>query len=75
MSSSSLNITTIDCTKESAERLFETLRQKLSPRGDVTSEAGRQRTISLFGEPRSPQRWRGDDAGILSQARSQGTNS
>ena len=55
MSSSSLNITTIDCTKESAERLFETLRQKLSPRGDVTSEAGRQRTISLFGEPLTPQ--------------------
>ena len=55
MSSSSLNITTIDCTKESAERLFETLRQKLSPRGDVTSEAGRQRTLSLFGEPLTPQ--------------------
>lgn len=55
MSSSSLNITTIDCTKESAERLFETLRQKLSPRGDVTSEAGRQRTISLFGESLTPQ--------------------
>ena len=55
MNSSSLNITTIDCTKESAERLFETLRQKLSPRGDVTSEAGRQRTISLFGEPLTPQ--------------------
>ncbi len=55
MSSSSLNITTIDCTKESAERLFETLRQKLSPRGDVTSETGRQRTIALFGEPLTPQ--------------------
>ena len=55
MSSSSLNITTIDCTQESAERLFETLRQKLSPRGDVTSEAGRQRTIALFGEPLTPQ--------------------
>ena len=55
MSSSSLNITTIDCTKESAERLFEMLRQKLSPRGDVTSEAGRLRTIELFGEPLTPQ--------------------
>ena len=29
--------------------------EKLSPRGDVVSEAGRQRTIDLFGEPLSPQ--------------------
>lgn len=46
---------TIDCTKDSAEKLFESLRQKLSPRGDVVSEAGRQRTIDLFGEPLTPQ--------------------
>ncbi|TXT20231.1 MAG: histidinol dehydrogenase [Planctomycetota bacterium] len=46
---------TIDCTKDSAESLFESLRQKLSPRGDVVSEAGRQRTIALFGEPLTPQ--------------------
>lgn len=51
----SLNIPTIDCTQESAESLFQSLRQKLSPRGDVVSEAGRQRTIALFGEPLSPQ--------------------
>ena len=50
-----VNITTIDCTKGSAEPLFESLRQKLSPRGDVVSEAGRQRTIALFGEPLTPQ--------------------
>lgn len=48
-------MTTIDCTKDSAEKLFESLRQKLSPRGDVVSEAGRQRTIELFGEPLTPQ--------------------
>ena len=46
---------TIDCTKDSAEKLFDSLRQKLSPRGDVVSEAGRKRTIELFGEPLSPQ--------------------
>ncbi|HRF01216.1 MAG TPA: histidinol dehydrogenase, partial [Pirellulaceae bacterium] len=31
------------------------LRDRLSPRGDVVSEAGRQRTIEVFGEPLSPQ--------------------
>ncbi len=46
---------TIDCTKDSAEKLFDSLRQKLSPRGDVVSDAGRQRTIALFGEPLTPQ--------------------
>ncbi len=46
---------TIDCTKDSAEKLFDSLRQKLSPRGDVVSESGRKRTIELFGEPLNPQ--------------------
>lgn len=55
MSTPSINITTIDCTRDNAERLFDSLRQKLSPRGDVVSEAGRQRTIALFGEPLTPQ--------------------
>ena len=50
-----LNITRIDCTQDAAEDLFRELREKLSPRGDVVSEAGRQRTIELFGEPLSPQ--------------------
>lgn len=31
------------------------LREKLSPRGDVVSEAGRRKTIEVFGEPLSPQ--------------------
>ncbi len=55
MSFASLNITTIDCSQESAEPLFESLREKLSPRGNVVSEAGRQRTVALFGEPLTPQ--------------------
>lgn len=52
-----MNITTIDCrtNKAEADRLFEQLRAKLSPDGNVVSEAGRQRTIDLFGEPLSPQ--------------------
>lgn len=35
--------------------MFRELRDKLSPRGDVVSAAGRQRTIELFGEPLSPR--------------------
>ncbi len=50
-----LSITTIDCTRDDAAGLFASLRTRLSPRGDVVSEAGRQRTIELFGEPLSPQ--------------------
>ncbi|MDF1744390.1 MAG: histidinol dehydrogenase [Gimesia sp.] len=55
MTNSDLNITTIDCTRDDATALFCELREKLSPRGNVVSEAGRQRTIELFGEPLSPQ--------------------
>lgn len=51
----SLNIETIDCAKGDAEALLASLRSKLSPQGNVVSEAGRQRTIELFGEPLAPQ--------------------
>lgn len=51
----SLNIKLIDCSAGDAEQLFVELREKLSPRGDVVSEAGRQRTIELFGTPLTPQ--------------------
>jgi histidinol dehydrogenase len=50
-----LNIPVIDCAQDDAVALLESLRQKLSPRGDIVSEAGRQRTVELFGEPLSPQ--------------------
>ena len=52
---SPLAITTIDCRQGDAAELFRQLRDKLSPRGDVVSEAGRQRTIELFGEPLNPR--------------------
>ena len=52
---SPLAIATIDCTRDDAEQLFAALRAKLSPRGDVVSEAGRQRTIETFGEALTPQ--------------------
>jgi len=50
-----LNILTIDTRQGDSKALFADLREKLSPRGDVVSEAGRQRTIALFGAPLSPQ--------------------
>jgi histidinol dehydrogenase len=50
-----LSIPTIDCSTGDAPRLLAELRDRLSPRGDVVSEAGRQRTIELFGEPLTPQ--------------------
>ncbi|MEX0866486.1 MAG: histidinol dehydrogenase [Pirellulales bacterium] len=34
---------------------LDALRLKLSPRGDVVSEAGRRKTIEVFGAPLSPQ--------------------
>jgi histidinol dehydrogenase len=50
-----LTIPIIDCSTGDAPRLLTELREKLSPRGDVVSEAGRRRTIEIFGEPLSPQ--------------------
>lgn len=50
-----VHIATIDCAHDNAERALALLRAKLSPQGNVVSEASRQRTIKLFGEPLSPQ--------------------
>jgi len=55
LSESLFPIPTIDCRSGDAGELFRSLREKLSPRGDVVSEAGRQRTIELFGEALSPR--------------------
>ena len=50
-----LSIQTIDCRHHDAREVLDQLREKLSPRGNIVSEAGRLRTIELFGEPLSPQ--------------------
>ncbi|MDA1162858.1 MAG: histidinol dehydrogenase [Planctomycetota bacterium] len=50
-----LSIQTIDCRQDDAREVLDRLRVKLSPRGNMVSEAGRLRTIELFGEPLSPQ--------------------
>lgn len=51
----SLNITRIDTRQDNVDQQLDDLRERLSPRGDVVSETGRQRTIAVFGEPLSPQ--------------------
>lgn len=49
-----LNIKRIDARHEDARAALAGLREQLSPRGDVVSDAGRQLTIDVFGEPLSP---------------------
>lgn len=53
--SAPLRMPTIDARTENTRPLLDALRDKLSPRGDVVSAAGRQRTLELFGEALSPQ--------------------
>ena len=50
-----LAITWIDSSGQNVDAKMAELRQKLSPRGDIVSAAGRQRTIEIFGEPLTPQ--------------------
>lgn len=55
MTSQSLAIRRIDSRREDIRAAMDQLREKLSPQGNVVSEAGRQRTIDVFGQPLSPQ--------------------
>ncbi len=55
MNNAPFSISKIDCRRDDAEGRLLSLREKLSPSGNVVSEAGRQKTIELFGEPLSPQ--------------------
>lgn len=50
-----LNIPRIDCAQDNARDAILALRRQLSPRGDVVSPRGRERTIAVFGEPLTPQ--------------------
>jgi len=51
-----LNIRRIDSSREDIRAAMAELRRRLSPEGDVVSEAGRKRTIEVFGEPLPPAR-------------------
>lgn len=54
-----INIRKIDCTKQESTvdpiAEIEAIREKLSPRGDVVSDRGRQLTERVFGAPLSPR--------------------
>jgi histidinol dehydrogenase len=49
-----LSIRRIDSRREDIRAAMNALRQRLSPEGNVVSEAGRRRTVEVFGEPLSP---------------------
>ena len=50
-----LSISRIDTRHDDVRQALDHLRQKLSPAGNVVSEAGRKKTLEVFGEPLSPQ--------------------
>ena len=54
MTNTNLNIRRIDSRREDIRAAMAELRARLSPEGNVVSEAGRRRTIEVFGEPLSP---------------------
>ena len=47
-------ISVIDARNPEAREEIDELRQKLAPEGNVVSEAGRKKTIEVFGEPLTP---------------------
>lgn len=55
MSEDQLEIRTVDSRTDDVDSELRRLRSILSPKGDVVSDAGRRRTIEVFGEPLSPQ--------------------
>ncbi|ADB19032.1 histidinol dehydrogenase [Pirellula staleyi DSM 6068] len=48
------SIRVIDARQEPLAPALAELRERLSPRGNIVSEAGRKRTIDVFGKPLSP---------------------
>ena len=52
---SRLNISRIDARRDDVLPALDALREKLSPRGNIVSEAGRKKTLEVFGEALSPQ--------------------
>lgn len=55
MNQSLLSIQRIDTRRDDIRDVLGSLRTKFSPQGNIVSEAGRQRTIAVFGEPLTPQ--------------------
>ncbi|CAL1125365.1 unnamed protein product [Cladocopium goreaui] len=55
MNDKSLNLRRIDTRTDDAREALAKLRKQLSPTGDVVSDAGRELTKKVFGEPLTPQ--------------------
>ncbi|MCA9148947.1 MAG: histidinol dehydrogenase, partial [Planctomycetales bacterium] len=55
MSSPSFTLRRIDTRRPNWQDELTDLRNRLSPRGNIVSAAGRQRTIDVFGAPLTPQ--------------------
>lgn len=54
MPAAPLAIARIDARRPESRAAIEALRQKLAPDGNVVSEAGKRKTIEVFGEPLTP---------------------
>lgn len=54
MSTEPLKLLRIDSRRDDLVSQLDALRERLSPRGNVVSEAGRKRTIDVFGAPLTP---------------------
>jgi histidinol dehydrogenase len=54
MAPGTLAIRRIDSRQQDAQALLADLRERLSPRGAVVSEAGRRRTVEVFGQELTP---------------------
>ena len=53
--SASFRMTRVDARKDDVRQALAALRERLSPRGNVVSEAGARKTVEVFGAPLSPQ--------------------
>jgi histidinol dehydrogenase len=54
MTANPLDILRIDTRNDDVRQRLDALREKLSPRGNIVSEAGRRLTMEVFGEPLRP---------------------
>ena len=54
MGSDALRIRRIDSRRDDIRAAMDELRRRLSPRGDVVSREGRERTMEIFGQPLAP---------------------
>ena len=55
MSAARVPIKRIDTSRDDIQQALDDLRARLSPRGNVVSQAGRERTVAVFGEPLTPR--------------------